>query len=80
MRTAFARPDDTQAAPVEPDDAPEGLALATFAAGCFWGVEDFFLHVPGVVDAVSGYTGGASRRPRTARFVAAGRATLRRFS
>ena len=54
---AFSRPDDTQAAPVEPDDAPEGLAFATFAAGCFWGVEDFFLHVPGVVDAVSGYTG-----------------------
>ena len=51
--------DKTQAPPVEPDDAPEGLALATFAAGCFWGVEEFFLAIPGVVDAVSGYTGGA---------------------
>ena len=55
--------DKTQAPPVEPGDAPEGLALATFAAGCFWGVEEFFLAIPGVVDAVSGYTGGARPQP-----------------
>lgn len=59
----FARRDKTQAAPVEPGDAPDGLAFATFAVGCFWGVEDFFLNVPGVVDAVSGYTGGAIKSP-----------------
>jgi peptide-methionine (S)-S-oxide reductase len=59
----FARRDKTQAAPVEPGDAPERLAFATFAAGCFWGVEDFFLHVPGVVDVVSGYTGGVTKSP-----------------
>ena len=55
--------DKTHAPPVEPDDGPEGLALATFAAGCFWGVEEFFLSIPGVVDAVSGYTGGAQKAP-----------------
>jgi hypothetical protein len=55
--------DETQAPPVAPGDAPEGLALATFAAGCFWGVEEVFRQVPGVVDAVSGYTGGATERP-----------------
>lgn len=55
--------DKTQAPAVEPGDAPEGLALATFAAGCFWGVEDFFRHVPGVVDVLSGYTGGARPQP-----------------
>lgn len=71
-RMAFSRPDDTQASPVEPDDAPEGLAFATFAAGCFWGVEDSFLHVPGVVDAVSGYTGGEKISP-TYREVCSGR-------
>jgi len=55
--------DKTQAPPVEPRDAPEGLARATFAAGCFWGVEEFFLSIAGVVDAVSGYTGGAVTAP-----------------
>jgi peptide-methionine (S)-S-oxide reductase len=55
--------DKAQAPPVGPHDAPEGLALATFAAGCFWGVEDFFASIPGVVDVVSGYTGGAREAP-----------------
>ena len=39
------------------------LQTATFAAGCFWGVEDAFRRIPGVTDAVSGYTGGRTERP-----------------
>ncbi len=36
---------------------------ATFGAGCFWGVEETFRRVPGVIDAVSGYTGGTLTNP-----------------
>lgn len=36
----------------------QGFAVATFASGCFWCTEADFEKVPGVVEAVSGYTGG----------------------
>ena len=39
------------------------MEKALFGAGCFWGVEDFFLQVPGVSEAVSGYAGGTTERP-----------------
>lgn len=38
-------------------------AKATFAAGCFWGVEAEFREIPGVVDAVVGFTGGQTTNP-----------------
>ena len=39
------------------------MEKALFGAGCFWGVEDFFRQVPGVIDAVSGYAGGTTQNP-----------------
>lgn len=49
-------------------DFPEGakpsmLKTAYFGGGCFWGVEDRFSQLPGVIDAVSGYQGGNDDNP-----------------
>ena len=38
-------------------------AVAIFAGGCFWCVESDFDHVPGVLETVSGYTGGTTDNP-----------------
>jgi peptide methionine sulfoxide reductase msrA/msrB len=44
-------------------EKPEHLSAATFAGGCFWCVEADFEKVPGVVEAISGYTGGPGEHP-----------------
>lgn len=41
----------------------EGLAIATFAGGCFWCTEAGFEKLPGVKEAISGYTGGEDTTP-----------------
>lgn len=42
---------------------PDGNQTAIFAAGCFWGVQDYFDQVPGVVSTEVGYTGGHLDNP-----------------
>lgn len=43
--------------------AKEDGELATFAAGCFWGVQLAFQRVPGVANTMVGYTAGAKQHP-----------------
>jgi peptide-methionine (S)-S-oxide reductase len=49
--------------PAKAPAAKPALEKATFAGGCFWCMEDAFEGVPGVVSAISGYTGGTKKNP-----------------
>ncbi len=45
------------------ESRPVKSETAYFAGGCFWGIEDQFQQVPGVMSAVSGYQGGHLANP-----------------
>ena len=46
-------------APAADVKAADGLQSVVVAGGCFWGVQGVFQHTAGIVNAVSGYAGGA---------------------
>ena len=56
-------PASLQAQPEAAKPPPAGLAVATFAAVCFWCTESDFDPVAGVVSTTSGYTGGHKANP-----------------
>jgi peptide-methionine (S)-S-oxide reductase len=47
----------------QPPAASGSVSKAYFAGGCFWCMEEAFEKVDGVVDAISGYMGGAVKNP-----------------
>ena len=56
--------DDKMATPMaKTDDMTTGEKIAVFAGGCFWCTESDFEKVPGVTEAISGYTGGKEVNP-----------------
>lgn len=54
------------------ETTPTTLEIATFGAGCFWGIEETFANVPGVKSTSVGYSGGTLENP-TYRQVCSGR-------
>lgn len=50
-------------APLVTDEVPDGLEVAIFGLGCFWGAEEIYWQVPGVWSTSVGYAGGVSPNP-----------------
>jgi peptide-methionine (S)-S-oxide reductase len=48
---------------VDGDRLPDGVALAVFGMGCFWGAERIFWQAPGVYTTAVGYAGGFTPNP-----------------
>jgi len=42
---------------------PEGSRIAVFGMGCFWGAEQLFWRLPGVISTAVGYAGGSTPNP-----------------
>lgn len=50
-------------APLVTDEVPDGLEVALFGLGCFWGAEEIYWQLPGVWSTSVGYAGGETPHP-----------------
>ncbi|MCB0905617.1 MAG: peptide-methionine (S)-S-oxide reductase MsrA, partial [Nocardioidaceae bacterium] len=50
-------------APLVTDEVPDGLEVAVFGLGCFWGAEEIYWQQPGVWSTSVGYAGGYTPNP-----------------
>jgi len=50
-------------APLVTDEVPDGLEVAIFGLGCFWGAEEIYWQTPGVWSTSVGYAGGSTPNP-----------------
>ena len=50
-------------APVVTDEVPDGMEVAIFGLGCFWGAEEIYWQMPGVWSTSVGYAGGYTPHP-----------------
>ncbi len=48
----------------DPALVPQKQEIATLAGGCFWGMEEFFRKIPGVISTRVGFTGGTTKNPK----------------
>jgi peptide methionine sulfoxide reductase msrA/msrB len=63
LALAFVLSRSSTVAAAEKRQSEAGTAVATFAGGCFWCMEEAFEKLPGVVEVISGYTGGKTVKP-----------------
>jgi peptide-methionine (S)-S-oxide reductase len=49
--------------PLVTDEVPDGMEVAIFGLGCFWGAEEIYWQMPGVWSTSVGYAGGITPHP-----------------
>jgi methionine-S-sulfoxide reductase len=60
---AIGSPDQKLTAGTSGAGSPAHYETATFAGGCFWGLQESLRHLPGVIHTTVGYTGGTTPNP-----------------